>query len=251
MTSLPIRFAILTYPRCGSTYLATLLNSHSQILCHGELFYQHAIYYAVGYRDGSLNLASVEERDQYPDEFLSRVWAHPFGNRAVGFKLVAGQHTGAFRHILTDPEVRKIVLRRRNRLKKFVSARIADVEQNWTHYKYRFRPEDLKPIQVEVRLQELQAYLSKEQEFYSRVSTELQRAEGRHLAVDYEDFFGDQTTLFEVLRFLDVEPNTVGLEPATLKRNSRNLRDIITNFDDLSRALRGTEYERELYDTGF
>src|SRR5436190_16463553 len=251
MTSLPIRFAILTYPRCGSTYLATLLNSHSHILCHGELFYQKAIYYAVGYRDGSLNLATVEERDYDPDEFLSRVWAHPFGNRAVGFKLVAGQHSGAFRQVLTDQGIRKIILRRRNRLKKFVSARIADVEQNWTHYKYRFQPEDLKPIQVEVKLQELHAYLSKEQEFYHQVMTELQRAKGSNLEVDYEDFFADQCKLFEVLRFLDVEPNAAGLEPATLKRNSRNLRDLIANFDELSQALRGTVYERELYDTGF
>jgi hypothetical protein len=251
MNHLPIRFAIITYPRCGSTYLATLLNSHPQILCHGELFYQQAIYYAVGYRDGSLHLGTIAERDQDPDEFLRRVWARPFGNQAVGFKLVAGQHAGAFGHVLSDQGVRNIILRRRNRLKKYVSARIADVEQNWTHYKYRFRPEDLKPIQVEVRLPEFHAYLSQEQAFYDSIMGALPGASNRRLEVDYEDFFSDQTTLCEVLRFLAVEANPAGLEPATLKRNSRNLRDIITNFDELSQALRGTEYERELYDTGF
>ena len=82
------RFALLTHPRCGSTYLATLLNSHPQVLCHGELFYQHQVFYAVGYRDGSLHLATPAERDADPAAFLDKVWGHPFGNSAVGFKLV-------------------------------------------------------------------------------------------------------------------------------------------------------------------
>ena len=37
------RFALLTRPRCGSTYLATLLNSHPQVLCHGELFLEEGV----------------------------------------------------------------------------------------------------------------------------------------------------------------------------------------------------------------
>lgn len=245
------RFALLTRPRCGSTYLATLLNSHPQVLCHGELFYQHQVFYAVGHRDGSLHLATPAERDADPAGFLDKVWAHPFGSSAVGFKLVAGQHPGAFAAVFADPEMRAIVLRRRNRLKKFVSALVAEREQMWTHYKHRFRPEDLQTIQVEVSLDGLGSYLAGEQAFYDGLAAELDRRPKPWIEVFYEDLFAGGGEVEGVLRFLGVAPDARGLEPATHKRNSRRLADLIVNFHELARQVAGTELEAELHDCGF
>jgi len=245
------RFVLVTHPRCGSTYLATLLNSHPQVLCHGELFYRLQVFYAVGYRDGSLHLATAEERDADPRGFLDKVWAHPFGNSAVGFKLVAGQHPGAFEAVYADLGVRAIVLRRRNRLKKFVSALIAEREQMWTHYKHRFRPEDLKPVQVEVSLDGLRSYLDSERAFYDGVTAELARRPKPWVEVFYEDLFTGGGAVEGLLGFLGVEPGARELEPATHKRNSRRLRDLIVNFDDLARQVARTDLEAELHDSGF
>jgi hypothetical protein len=224
------------------------------VLCHGELFYRFQVFYAVGYRDGSLHslqLATPAERDADPQGFLAKVWELPFGNAAVGFKLVAGQHPGAFAAVFADPQVRAIVLRRRNRLKKFVSALIAEREQMWTHYKHRFRPEDLRPIQVEVSLPELAAYLDAERAFYDGLAAELARQPKPWVEVCYEDLFAGSETVKELLRFLDVEPEIRGLEPATHKRNSKRLADLIVNFDGLARQVAGTELEAELHDVGY
>lgn len=245
------RFVILTRPRCGSTYLATLLNSHPQVLCHGELFYALQVFYAVGYRDGSLHLATPAERDADPARFLARVWELPFGNSAVGFKLVAGQHQGAFAAVFADRQLRAIVLRRRNRLKKFVSALIAEREQMWTHYKHRFRQEDLKPIRVAVKLSALAAYLDAENTFYDSLAAELSRQPKPWIEVFYEDLFAGSETVEGVLRFLGVEPQAHRLEPATHKRNSKRLEDLILNFDGLAREVAGTDLEPELHDAGF
>jgi LPS sulfotransferase NodH len=245
------RFVILTRPRCGSTYLATLLNSHPQVLCHGELFYAHQVFYAVGYRDGTLHLATPAERDADPQGFVAKIWDLPFASRAVGFKLVAGQHAGAFDAVYADRQVRAIVLRRRNRLKKFVSALIAEREQMWTHYKHRYRPEDLKPIRVEVSLPDLAAYLESERAFYDGIAAELARQPKPWVEICYEDLFAGSTTVEGLLRFLGVEPRVHGLEPATHKRNSKRLADLIVNFDGLAREVAGTELEGELHDAGF
>jgi LPS sulfotransferase NodH len=245
------RFVILTRPRCGSTYLATLLNSHPQVLCHGELFYSLQVFYAVGYRDGSLHLATPAERDADPQGFLAKVWELPFGNAAVGFKLVAGQLPGAFGAVFADRRIRAIVLRRKNRLKKFVSALIAEREQMWTHYKHRFRPEDLQPIRVEVSLPDLEAYLDAERTFYDGIAAALARQPKPWVEVFYEDLFAGSETVERLLRFLGVEPQVRGLEPATHKRNSKRLTDLIVNFDGLAREVAGTELEAELHDAGF
>jgi hypothetical protein len=54
-----------------------------------------------------------------------------------------------------------------------------------------------------------------------------------------------------LLRFLGVAPDAQGLEPATHKRNSRRLADLIVNFHELARQVAGTELEAELHDCGF
>lgn len=63
------RFVILAAPRSGSNLLCTLLHSHSEILCHHEVFNPSGIYYALEYRDGSLNLGTIDEREQAPLSF--------------------------------------------------------------------------------------------------------------------------------------------------------------------------------------
>ena len=51
-----------------------------------------------------------------------------------------------------------------------------------------------------------------------------------------------------LLKFLDVEPADYALEPASVKQNSRNLKDTVANFSELETVLAGTELADELHD---
>jgi LPS sulfotransferase NodH len=64
------RFVILAAPRTGSNWLCSLLNSHPDVLCHHELFNPSGVFYALGHRDGALDLGTPEERDRRPLAFL-------------------------------------------------------------------------------------------------------------------------------------------------------------------------------------
>src|SRR5580693_4511868 len=104
------RFVILAAPRTGSNWLCSLLNSHPEILCHHEVFNPAGIFYALGHRDGTLDLGTIEERDRRPLEFLERLWRAPLGLPCVGFKMTRGQDERVVQAVLEDRGVRKILL---------------------------------------------------------------------------------------------------------------------------------------------
>ena len=96
----PIRVVVLAAPRTGSNLLCTLLNSHSDVLCHHEIFNPEGIFYAITHRDGSLDLGSIQARDRAPLAFLDRVWQAHEGKACVGFKMTRGQNEQVLRQSL-------------------------------------------------------------------------------------------------------------------------------------------------------
>src|SRR6516164_8567844 len=96
------RFVILAAPRTGSNMLCTLLHSHPEILCHHEVFNPNGIFYALGYRNGEIDLGTIDERDRSPIEFLARLWQHPIGFNCFGFKMTRGQDERVLQTVLED-----------------------------------------------------------------------------------------------------------------------------------------------------
>jgi hypothetical protein len=58
----------------------------------------------------------------------------------------------------------------------------------------------------------------------------------------------DGQTQDSVLRFLSVSRPPAPLQAATVKRNSSDLRDVISNFANVERRLAGTELQAMLQD---
>src|SRR5437763_1727781 len=114
--------------------LCTLLDSHPAILCHHELFNPAGIFYALGLRDGSLALGTMAERDRDPMAFLNRLWGAHQGNACAGFKMTHRQNDMVFRSLLVDATIKKIILRRKNRVRTFVSRLIAERTGVWEAY---------------------------------------------------------------------------------------------------------------------
>ncbi len=242
-----VRFVIVAARRTGSNLLCTLLDSHPAILCHHEIFNPRGIFYALSLRRGGFELGTMEERDRDPVAFVARIWGRPEGHRCVGFKLTCGQAEPVLAHALADRSVRKIVLRRRNRLKAYVSERIAERLDQWEVYDER----ELLPVRprVEVDAGRLKCHVAEVERFYRSLADRLEDTRQGCLRVDYEDL-GDPGERARLLRFLDLEPEGALLEARSVKQNPRDLRELVANFDALAEALEGDPLRDELFDLG-
>jgi LPS sulfotransferase NodH len=242
------RFVILNAPRTGSNYLCTLLNSHPEILCHHEIFNPHVVGVARHLQNGAFHLGAIEERERDPVEFLGRVWRHNEGRRSVGFKLCWKQNEAIFYEVLADSQIRKIVLKRRNRIKAFVSLLLARQTGEWVIYDDAAAP-GARP-KVHVNKAELQKHIEFNDAYYAEIESAIQQPGHRGHITYYEDLFSE-TNLCAMLKFLDVgKSNPALLSGQTWKLSSTCLPDLVENFDSLESSLRGTALEEELYSAG-
>ena len=239
------RFVILAAPRSGSNMLCTMLDSHPSILCHHEIFNPEGIRLALRLRNTEFRLGTVADREQDPEAFLERVWTTRLGFPCVGFKLTHRQHELVFRRLLADATVAKVVLRRRNRLKTYVSHRISETLAEWEVY----RPQDLirdRPrVQIEPR--HFLERVAFDNAYYSEIREAVEGHGQAWTEVFYEELFAEDTQN-TILKFLGLTPTSTGLEIASVKQNACDLRELVENYAELLRVFEGTPFESELRD---
>jgi LPS sulfotransferase NodH len=240
------RFVILAAPRTGSNLLCTLLNSHPEVLCHHEIFNPNGIFFALQYRDGSLDLGTLDERDRDPFRFLQRVWEHAQGASCVGFKMTRGQNVDIMQAMIEDPAVRKILLYRRNRLKTFVSEQLARQTDRWEVYAREDLATDAPRLHVDVGA--FREHCALNESFYRDIRQALQSS-GPQLWFEtaYEDIL-DPSEHVRLLMFLGARATHARLAQSSLKQSDTDLRSHIENFRELELALGDSEYLDELYD---
>lgn len=240
------RFVILAVPRSGSNLLCTLLNSHPRILCHHELFNPQGIFTALSHRNTPTHLSLVD-RERDPLQFLQEVWRTGEGYACVGFKWTLGQSDLVLDHVAREKSIRKLVLRRRNRVKTYVSEAIAQQTQQWEVY----RTEELvlpRP-RVTVDPRELMDHMGRVRRFYAKLDQTLRQTNQPFLDVEYEDL-ASPAEHERILRFLEVDDAQIELSPQSVKQNPTDLRELVANFEQLAAALSGTDLCEELYDRG-
>jgi len=240
------RFVVLAAPRTGSNLLCTLLDSHPDILCHHELFNPKGIHYAVRLRDGTFSLGTKEERDEDPLSLLSRVWGTSLGHALVGFKLNWSQNERVFDAVLADIGIKKLMTVRRNRVKTFVSELVAQTTGHWESYVGRSPRGETTRVHVDVNA--LLEQIRRNDEYYAWLHEKLRAAGQEYLEIIYEDLESDDARR-RILEFLGVSPDVHLLRASTFKRNPPDLRAIVTNYEELASALRGTELLAELEST--
>lgn len=129
----PQKFVIFAVPRTGSNFLCKALDSHPEVLCHPELFHPENIYYSGSYlKNGGEKLGKVQIRDWFPKSFINQIWKQNFDCKAVGFKLMVWQNKKAFDLVLKNKDIKKILLLRRNKLKSYVSEKVAKKKKVWS-----------------------------------------------------------------------------------------------------------------------
>ncbi len=238
------RFVILAVPRTGSNLLCTLLNSHPEILCHHEVFNPQGIFTALTHRQQAETISLID-RDRDPLRFLQNIWQTGVGFSCVGFKWTLGQADVVLDHVTRDQAVQKIVLRRRNRVKTFVSELVARQTQQWEVYS---RKDLILPRpRVEVNPHELMSHVDRVQRFYQDLNEKLEQTRQPFVEIEYEHLARDAQHL-RILRFLGVTDPHYPLSPQSVKQNPSDLRQLIANFDQVAAALRETDLYEELRD---
>ncbi|MCZ6683991.1 MAG: hypothetical protein O7B26_12490 [Planctomycetota bacterium] len=237
-------FVILAAQRTGSNLLCTLLNSHPEILCHHEIFNPRGPIYAVTHREGTLDFGSIEERDRDPFSFLDRVWRTRCGHSCVGFKMTQDQAEPVLQRVLARPSIKKIVLRRRNKIKTYVSQKISQRLDEWEVYD----SQELAPRRprVNVDVDQLREQIASNERFYSAIGEALKPWPDLYVEIVYESL-SSRSLHQRLLDFLAVAARDVELKPASIKQNSSNLEDLVSNYAELASALTGSELEEELH----
>jgi hypothetical protein len=236
------KFVILAAPRTGSNLLCTLLHSHPDVLCHHEIFNPEGVFVAQPLRQTEFLLGSVAQRNSNPIQFLQKVWSHNLGYQWTGFKMTHKQQPDVFKAICEDASIHKIVLRRKAKIKTYVSKLIAEKTGVWEDY----HTSSVKPPSspVHVSLPDLLESTHYNDSFYQDLETAIK---GHRTNVVYEEIFEPKTQQ----RLLD----ELGLSPFPLKAISRcqnpySLKHLISNIDSLKTQIanhvQSTELIKEL-----
>lgn len=202
---------------------------------------------ALDFRNGDMDLGSLEDRDADPKGFLNRLWQIPTISKCVGFKITRGQAEPMLEELLHDSRIKKIVLRRRNRLKTLVSELVAQKTDQWELYCQR---EKLDPPRVRVELNQLLNHVAENNAFYDKIVHTLSVSTQPYISVEYE-LLHSKLEQKKILDFLSLKLSYRQLAPASVKQTSTDLRAVISNFSELDLALTGTEFQHELHDIGY
>jgi LPS sulfotransferase NodH len=227
-------FCVLSTPRTGSSYLCSLLHSHPEICCHGELF-DHEIE-AVPV---SPLAADREARARNPIGWLDAVVTasseHDPGWRAIGFKLHLLQRPSVLERILFEPGFAIILLDRSDRLAQYASRKIADQMR-------LFKATEVGPQQspaVRFDAAEFETFARAHEDLYRMVRVVI-RDRADVLEIEYERLFVPETHR-KSLAFLGVDPD-VRLTAPECRQNPSGVLARFSNPGEVVAALRRTRW---------
>lgn len=225
-----VKFVVLFVERSGSTYLATLLDSHPNIHALREQF-ASLMQEGKGAKE-QLMWASAF----YTPSFLGR-------NRAYGFKtkMVDILDKDGFAKLLKENDTRILALTRRNTVKGVVSTinakRLWEKTGNWNLLNESDRTKEFS-----INPEKFKMLLNEREQWDRELNSYVARLELPTLDLFYEDLLRDeQEFITKVFDFLGVKARPV--EGRTLKHTKDDLRQVITNFDELRSFFTGTQYE--------
>lgn len=222
-------FVILFIERDGSTYMTSMLGSHPAI----ETVYER-FSVMVQRGDGAAGQLAWA-RDYFTPPLIGR-------RAAMGFKtkLVDILDPDGFAALLHEKECRIVRMQRRNTVKAVISRinarRLYDATGKWNLYD---KSDRMPPMAVEPA--EFLQYLGEREEAEQALDGYVARLQLPRMTIDYEDLLVDRdAVLGRVFAFLGVEPHPV--TEKTMKHTRDDLREVVTNFDELRDSVAGTPY---------
>lgn len=250
--------ALFAHGRTGTTYFRSLLNSHQQIHCFGEVlfpdFWQGGFYqcWHEAILEDKRNLLIHQRLPGLFEKYL-RELAATNPKPVIGFdlKIPQIQETPVLHAVIWRERARILHLVRENTLRTVVSRRIMQERMsqgdNSVHRSYTPAPItiELEPARVIVEIKGLQETDNIIRQKYEG------SARCPYLRIRYEDLAGPEgpdAVLQQVCEFLGVQPFEQQPQSELKRQNPSPVRDLIANITEVERVLKGTPYESMLDD---
>lgn len=219
------RFVIISRSRTGSNLLVSLLDSHGDISCKGEL----------------LRRLNGQSTDQ-----LLKQKVYPKKVRALyrGFKLFYyhpqdSDDKSIWEILENDKNVTVLHLMRENLLRVHISRLIADKTGTYTNRNNKRKlPVNEKKITVDCDalikdFEQTEEYIENTKEMFSS---------HKYMEVTYEELTQNQAeTMKGILDFFDLQGSN--LESSYKKQNKEGISSLVENNEALKTCLKGTKYE--------
>lgn len=212
-------------PRSGTGFLYTLLDSHPDLVVHGELFKPRGI--------GSVSTKlkrelkgqrwfNTEFREKESIEFVTRVLECRSDFKRSGFKLFFPQNETVLKHVISSPEYKVINLTRSNILAMYSSARTAQASGQGK-VKIGEKP---KQVKIEFDVDDFLNF-KRRRDTYVGKGVELLKQSGKeYLDIEYTDLKHDEKLQY-ILNFLEVP--FAGLTAGVKRRNPSIILDRFLN----------------------
>lgn len=242
-------FMITCAARTGSTLLMSYLQSHPEILCHGEIYGVKEVGGILGtygkcqQEDPEYKKALKDYRDQQPHTFLYKIALDRQGHKNVGFKLkhdeLVRPYMAQTRHLIqADTDIKIIHLRRDNLLARYLSWYLVNYVTGVTmRLEGQELPEtkkvNLNPAKCLANFQEAERRYAFFKGMFSKHPT---------FEVSYEELIGDQRedTLKYIQEFLGVKHCNLGTKMVKLGKD--DLHEVIENYEELKQFFEKTKY---------
>ncbi len=237
---IPARFVIVASQRTGSNMLVSVLRTHPEIACYGELFRKNRKQFTGSvkvFEDIDKRFQVEEYRHKNWQQLLDAVVCVSNEAKFVGFKLMVNQHPAARKALISDQAYKKILLERENVLAVYSSDKIARVTGQGSAGRFA----EVKTARVEFDKLEFESFLQQYRARFLRAKKELEASGNSYLATTYARICTHRG-LEEVMEFLGADKSSPwGI--LTKKRNPSDLLARFVNRADVEQYLRDTGLE--------
>lgn len=257
------KFVILSAPRCGSTFVGSLLQSHPQVVCYNELFKKDRCHFNYPFfpEEDDAELLKVREKssDRFLEKFVFRGYREVF--HAVGFKMLYPQWAdpefkAVKRWLMANHELQFIHLIRKNTLQVLISLKRATLSNEWWRMDPAFldglsragiisakqgnqqrQMSEVRPFEIEPH--EAQTFFERNELQYNQVKRELLGHEV--LEIIYEDILEEENNSgSQMLDFLGVSQKS--LKSRNIIQNTQSMSENIKNYEALKGFFEKTKW---------
>ena len=219
-------FAILGTMRSGSNLLEKTIEGLGDTVCYGEAF--NPGFVGGPRREEILGWDTVR-RDADPLGFLQAL-RDGAGGAIPGFRLFDGHARAVFEHVMTDPDCRRIVLRR-DPVESYISLKIAQETDQWLLRRANKR----LAARVTFDAEEFTKYRDRLRAHYKWLEDEMRAVGTSALWVTYDSLLDDYVKE-TVARYIG-SAGTLQAEDPILRQNPQPMAEKVMNYNEMCAFL--------------